>query len=191
LTVLADVENPLLGRDGAARVFAPQKGATPREVEQLDASLRHWANVLVGVRGHMVHAMRFGGAAGGLPAGLEATLGAECRSGFEAIADAVDLRTRLRWCDVCLTGEGRLDAQSLSGKVTVGVARLARELDRPVIACVGGVAATPHASVAAFASAAGFARILALRDESSPTRAELARTGTELRALAREHFRGR
>jgi glycerate kinase len=134
--VASDVTNPLYGENGAARVFGPQKGATPKVVEQLDDALRRLAQRL----GTDDIAQTPGaGAAGGLGFGMMAFFGATLRSGVEIVIEATHLRDRLRGADLCLTGEGRLDAQSAQGKTIAGVARLCRELNVPCIALVGAV----------------------------------------------------
>lgn len=149
LTVLCDVDNPLIGPRGAARVFAPQKGATPRQVATLDANLRQWADVLQKLRDanakrrpaevDPVASIPHGGAAGGIAAGLHAALGAKLVSGFDEVARAVRLRERIVAADMILTGEGRLDAQTGGGKVVAGVAKLATACGRPVVAFVGAI----------------------------------------------------
>ncbi|MGB6896161.1 MAG: glycerate kinase [Dehalococcoidia bacterium] len=138
--VATDVTNPLCGAEGASMVYGPQKGADPELARQLDAALAHYARVLQRNLGVDVAERPGAGAAGGLAAGLVAFAGAEIRSGFELVAEAVGLRERLREADLALTGEGRLDLQTGYGKTTAGVAGLAREAGVPVIALVGGLA---------------------------------------------------
>jgi len=139
IRVACDVTNPLTGPNGAAAVYGPQKGATPEMVERLEAGLAHLANTIRDELGIDVEHLPGAGAAGGLGAGLVAFLGAELRRGVEIVADAVGLRRRLDGADLCITGEGRFDAQSLSGKTAVGVARVAGEVGTPVV-CVAGQA---------------------------------------------------
>ena len=141
IRVACDVTNPLTGPNGAARVYGPQKGATPEMVEQLDAALAHLAEVIRRDLGLDVAHLPGAGAAGGLGAGLVAFLGAELQRGVEIVADAVGLSARLAGADLCLTGEGKLDRQSLSGKTAVGVARVAREAAVPVL-CIPAQAET-------------------------------------------------
>jgi glycerate kinase len=134
ITVACDVTNPLFGPDGAARVFGPQKGATPRQVVEFDQRLRDLATRL----GRLKEANTPGaGAAGGLGFGMLAFFGAALRPGVDIVLDAVNLRRRLAGADLCITGEGRLDAQSLHGKAPIGVARLCKELGIPCVAIVG------------------------------------------------------
>jgi glycerate kinase len=136
ILVACDVTNPLYGPDGAAHVFGPQKGATPEQVEQLDARLRALADELVA---HDLANHPGAGAAGGLGFGMMAFFGATLRPGVEIIIEATRLRDRLRGADLCLTGEGKLDAQSLAGKTAVGVARLCMTLNVPCIAIAGAL----------------------------------------------------
>jgi glycerate kinase len=136
IVVASDVTNPLCGPQGAARVFGPQKGATPAMAEELD----HMLDGLARRTGKSEEASRPGaGAAGGLGFAMMAYFGATLRSGFEVVSEAVGLRERLAGADLCVTGEGRLDESSLHGKTAVGVARLCRELAVPCVALVGSV----------------------------------------------------
>jgi glycerate kinase len=135
-----DVERVVLyGPEGAARIFGEQKGATPAAIEQLDAALAQLARRT----GHDDLAQIPGaGAAGGLGFGMMAFFGATLRPGASIMIDAVKLRERLAGADSCLTGEGSLDRQSLSGKAPIAVARLCAELGVPCIAIAGRVTLT-------------------------------------------------
>ena len=134
ITVACDVTNPLYGPTGAACVFAPQKGATPEQVRELDESLQSLATRL----GKTEEAATPGaGAAGGLGFGMLAFFHATLRPGVEIVIEATNLRQRLQNADLCITGEGKLDAQSLAGKTPIGVARLCKNLGVPCVALVG------------------------------------------------------
>jgi glycerate kinase len=124
IEVACDVTNPLFGPEGAARVYGPQKGASPAQVAELDALLERLA-----VRTETLDVARRAGAgaAGGLGFAMMAFFGATMRGGFDLVAQTVKLRERLVGADLCITGEGRLDASSLHGKTTVSVAKLCRE----------------------------------------------------------------
>lgn len=138
---LADVDNPLLGPEGAALVFGPQKGADARTVEVLEGGLANLARVArrdLGL-GFDLGSVPGGGAAGGLGAALIAFLGAKLVSGIDYVMEAAGLPRLVAWCDLVVTGEGRLDSQSRRGKACSGVARLARSHGRPVVAVVGAV----------------------------------------------------
>lgn len=137
--VATDVTSPLCGDLGASRVYGPQKGATPEVVEELEAALCRYAEIVRRDLGVDIVNMPGAGAAGGLGGGLVAFLKAEVRPGGEFVAEAIGLRERMRRADVVLTGEGRLDRQTGFGKTVATVARMAKEEGRPVIALVGGV----------------------------------------------------
>ncbi len=136
ITAATDVRNPLLGRRGATRTFAPQKGATPEQIEILERALTRLAEV-AGRTGDDLRDRPGAGAAGGLGFGLLTFCGAELRPGFEVVAEALDLRREIMRADYVITGEGSLDRQTLEGKAPAGVARIARELGKPVFAIVG------------------------------------------------------
>ena len=138
VVALCDVTNPLCGPMGASAVFGPQKGAGPAQIEALDAALSRFADVVSERMGVDVRNMPGAGAAGGLGAGLVVFCGASLRPGFEVVSEAVRLADSLAGADLVLTGEGRLDSQTLSGKGVCGVAALAREHGKPeVVAIVG------------------------------------------------------
>jgi glycerate 2-kinase len=139
VTVAADVDNPLVGPDGAAHVFAPQKGASPDEVLLLDSALRRYARVLAADLGVDLADTPGAGAAGGLGAGAIAFLGARVRSGIELVLELVGFDRVVVTADLVVTGEGKLDAQSLRGKAPVGVARAATAHGVPVVALAGVV----------------------------------------------------
>lgn len=139
LVVACDVTNPLTGPDGAAYVYGPQKGATPQQVRLLDEGLAHLASLVEQATGQQLHLTPGAGAAGGLGYGAMAFLGGKLRRGIELVLDAVDLERRVRGCDLCLTGEGRLDGQSLSGKAILGVAQAAARQGVPTVALVGSL----------------------------------------------------
>ena len=132
LRLAVDVQSPLLGDHGAARVYGPQKGATPQAIVRLDAGLANVARLL------KQDPMRPGtGAAGGVPVGLMGVLGGELESGLRLVLDACDFDERCRRSDLVLTGEGALDSQSRMGKAAVGVALRAQDLGVPTVAVVG------------------------------------------------------
>jgi glycerate kinase len=181
LRILCDVDNPILGPRGAAPVFGPQKGASPDGVRVLERNLTHWTHLLHTTTGCDVTTLPGGGAAGGIAAGLAATLGATVVSGFDTVAAHVDLAGQLRGCDLCLTGEGRLDEQTAGGKVVAGVARLAAAQHVPTIAFVGATV-----SDAVNASALGVDRIVVITPPDTPLDRALAQTPDNLRRAARD-----
>jgi len=140
IEIWCDVTNPLLGPEGAATVYGPQKGADAAAVAQLEAGLARLARVLTDTFGRDPSAVVGAGAAGGLAGGVWAALGAPLRSGFDVIADMVGLDAHLSAADLVLTGEGRLDAQTAHGKTVAGVLERARRVGVPVWAFAGDVA---------------------------------------------------
>jgi glycerate kinase len=138
LTVMCDIDNPLCGPLGAAAVFAPQKGADSAMVQMLDDGLRHLSEVINRDIGMDVLAIPGGGAAGGFGAGAASILGGTLRSGIDAVLSAAQFESHLMDTDLIITGEGKLDSQSLRGKVVIGVAQRAKAMGKPVIAIVGG-----------------------------------------------------
>jgi glycerate kinase len=139
IVVACDVMNPLTGAKGAARVYGPQKGASPEQVEILDAGLANLAALIKRDLGLDVANLPGAGAAGGLGAGLVAFAGAKLVSGIETVLATVGFDKRVQDADICLTGEGRLDAQSLAGKACIGVAKAAARRSVPTVALVGSV----------------------------------------------------
>jgi len=142
--VLCDVDNPLTGEHGAARVYGPQKGATPEMVEQLDAGLAHLARVVHEQLGQDITHLPGAGAAGGLAAGAVAFLDARLVSGIEAVMAQTRLPEAVADADWVLTGEGCFDGQSLRGKVVSGVTRVAREAGARVGVLAGQVRLPPE-----------------------------------------------
>jgi len=178
IIVACDVTNPLFGPSGAAAVFGPQKGATPEQVKLIDGRLRDLATRL----GKLKEANAPGaGAAGGLGFGMLAFFGAALRPGVDIVLDAVRLRDRLTGADLCITGEGRLDAQSFAGKAPVGVARLCRESAVRCVAIVGSAG-----NVAASAMREGIEQIHPIHDGSLSVE-ESMRRAPELIARAAAH----
>ena len=137
--VACDVDNPLCGTQGASAIYGPQKGATPETIPLLDANLTHYADILQQTFRKDVRDVAGAGAAGGLGAGLMAFCGAELCSGTEMVFEAVGFEDKLAECDLIFTGEGRLDSQTVRGKVIAQVARRAKLRDIPVIALAGSV----------------------------------------------------
>lgn len=133
-----DVDNPLLGEDGAAKVFAPQKGASPDEVQILEFSLENWAEVLENYAGKQLSQSSGTGAAGGLGFGLAALLQADLRSGAEAVMDETNFNSKLKSADILITGEGSMDRQTNMGKAPASAADRARKFELDYILGIGG-----------------------------------------------------
>ncbi len=182
VVVASDVDNPLLGPNGAAAVYGPQKGASPSDVEALDAALARWADVVeAAVAGGGASRDRAGaGAAGGVGFAAMAVLGAELKSGIGLVLDLVGFADHLAGAGLVVTGEGSLDTQTLSGKTPAGVAAAAREAGIPVVTVSGRVALTADQI-----AGAGIRRAYALTDiESDPDRC-FTEAGPLLQELAR------
>lgn len=137
--VACDVTNPLTGPMGAAQVFGPQKGADAAMVALLDENLKHYARIVTQELGADVEFVPGAGAAGGMGAALLAFMKAELHSGIDIVLAALGLESIIADADLVITGEGRLDSQTINGKVPVGVARLAKRHGKPVIAIAGSL----------------------------------------------------
>ncbi|QWA10054.1 glycerate kinase [Sodalis ligni] len=139
--VACDVTSPLTGDDGATAVFGPQKGATPDMIKVLDASLKNYARIIKRDLDKDVEHIPGAGAAGGMGAGLQAFCGAELRQGIEIVTEALGLDALVRDATLVITGEGRIDSQTIHGKVPIGVARVAKRYNKPVIGIAGSLTA--------------------------------------------------
>ncbi|RPF25704.1 allantoinase AllB [Georgenia muralis] len=187
LVLASDVDNPLLGPHGAAAVYGPQKGADPTAVAELDAALAAWVRALTRAGAHDAQdlaAAPSAGAAGGVGYAL-LLLGARRRAGIEVVLDLAGFAGRVHGADLVVTGEGRLDEQSLHGKAPVGVAAAAGDV--PVVAVCGSSALDP-----ARARAAGIAAVHALTDLEPDVATCIAQAGPLLERLgeriAAEHL---
>ena len=138
VSALCDVTNPLYGPDGAARVFGPQKGATPEEVEMVDEGMKHLAGLFLKAKGPRLNTIPGAGAAGGCGAGVAAFLNGRLLSGTETLLDVLHFSDAAAQADLIVTGEGRVDAQTAGGKLISGVA--SRAGGRPVVVLTGGIA---------------------------------------------------
>ncbi|WP_318517558.1 glycerate kinase [Photobacterium leiognathi] len=139
LEVACDVDNPLCGEKGTSQVFGPQKGATPEMVTQLDNNLAHYAEIIKRDLGKDVKDMAGAGAAGGMGAALLGLFNTQLRPGIEIVMDAVNLADALKDADLVITGEGRIDSQTIHGKTPIGVARTAKRFNKPVIGIAGSL----------------------------------------------------
>lgn len=189
ILVACDVTNPFCGPTGAAHVFAPQKGADARMVERLDEGMAHFADVIRQYNGLDVNEMPGAGAAGGLGGAFSTLLGATLRRGVETVLDALHFDALLEGCDLVVTGEGRIDRQTLMGKAPMGVLNVAARRGIPTIAIGGSVEWCNELRESAFASihslnAAGLPLHIAMRPEV--TRANLRRMGQQV-ALSFSH----
>jgi glycerate kinase len=183
IEVACDVDNPLLGPNGATAIYGPQKGAGPEEQERLEAFLSNLVRVS---RGEELAGAPGAGAAGGLGFGLLRFADAILRPGFEMVADALALEARLATADIVITGEGSLDAQTLSGKGPAGLARMAREAGAMVVGIGGRV--TPEVRESGLFDQIGSLEVFNLPVEESMRRGAelLGLTGQKLAGLLRD-----
>jgi glycerate kinase len=179
LTILCDVDNFLLGNNGSAAVFGPQKGASPAMVEQLDAALSHFRDIALATTGRDMAAVRYGGAAGGSAAGLYAILNAELVNGADQFLRLTDFDTRLDRSDMVITGEGSIDAQTLQGKGPFAVAQWARDRGIPAIGLAGKVPAVSDPRLQAF-----FQVLLAIGNGPTDLQEAIRSTGAGLTRTA-------
>ncbi|HKM07929.1 MAG TPA: glycerate kinase, partial [Sphaerochaeta sp.] len=139
ITTMCDIDNPFYGTKGAAYIFGPQKGADAEMVKILDANLESLAKVISKDCKLDVQAIPGSGAAGGMGGGMAAFFGSALQMGIETVLDTVNFGKLLETADMVLTGEGKIDSQSLRGKVVIGVARRAKKANVPVLAVVGDI----------------------------------------------------
>ena len=139
IVAMCDIDNPLYGPTGAAYVFSPQKGADKETVKLLDDNLRAGAEIVKAELGADVSDLPGAGAAGGMGAGMVAFFGAELKAGIDTVLDTVGFETIAADADLVFTGEGKIDSQSLRGKVVIGIAQRAKKIALPVVAIVGDI----------------------------------------------------
>ena len=139
ITAMCDIDNPFYGPTGAAAVFGPQKGADSEMVKVLDDKMKALSSLIERELGIDLQKIPGSGAAGGMGGGMKAFFSAEMRMGIDAVLDITGFETLANGADVIFTGEGKIDSQSLRGKVVIGVARKAKEMGIPVIAVVGDI----------------------------------------------------
>ena len=137
IEVACDVNNPLCGERGASAIFGPQKGATPEMVKELDAALAHFAEIAGRDCGKQIKEQPGAGAAGGMGGGLLLLPNVQLKAGVQIVLDNLKLAEQVKEADLVITGEGRMYAQSILGKTPIGVARTAKQFNKPVIVIVG------------------------------------------------------
>ncbi len=174
-----DVQNPLLGKNGATRVFGPQKGASKGELNVLERALTRLADVVAEEFDFDYRDKPGAGAAGGLGFGLMSFCGATIRPGFDVVAEAVGLPSKMKAVDVVITGEGSLDRQTFEGKTPAGVARLARKLGKKVFAIAGRIDANQKVCEL-------FDEVYELARPGISEKEQMKRAGQLLREKARE-----
>lgn len=188
LVTMCDIDNPLCGPTGASAVFGPQKGADPEMVQRLDANLSHLADIMARDLGKDLRDMPGAGAAGGMGCGMAGFLNSRLQMGIETVLDTVGFDELLADADLVITGEGRIDGQSLRGKVVIGVARRAKVQGVPVVAVVGDIGDDVEA-----AYDMGVTGIFSTNRVAIPFREAKGRAESDLRLTARNlmEFMGR
>ncbi|MGA3282979.1 MAG: glycerate kinase [Verrucomicrobiota bacterium] len=181
LTVLCDVENSLLGEAGAAKVFGPQKGATEPVIKKLETALTKMRDVMFRQTGQDLAAIKHGGAAGGVAAGLQGFLNATLVKGIDYFLDITGFEDALQKADLVITGEGSIDEQTMRGKGPFGVAMRAREKNIPVIGLAGRVALEADAPLRKY-----FIQLLAISSASVELDKALQNTASDLWCTAME-----
>jgi glycerate 2-kinase len=179
-----DVNNPLTGKNGAASVYGPQKGATADMVKQLDKNLTHLAWVIKDAQGIAVESLPGAGAAGGMGAGIVAFLGGELKPGLELISRFVKLKTWIKWAHLVITGEGKMDFQTGFGKTPAGVAVLSNHLHKPVVAFTGALSGDPD-----HFREMGFTAVIPITDMPMTLEDSINDTGRLLENAAERTFR--
>ena len=182
-SVMCDVTNTLLGKNGATYVYGPQKGATPEICKELEAGMENYARIIKETLGVDANEVIGGGAAGGIGAALSVFLGAKMGSGIDTLLDIVDFDGALKSADAVISGEGRLDSQSLSGKVIYGIAKRCQRADVPLYLIVGGVGDGWEK-----AYELGIKKIYTLVNESTTLDEAINNAETVYRARAKELF---
>ena len=137
--IACDVENPFVGPDGASAVFGPQKGASPEMVDVLDRNLTNFANVVEKLTGISLHGKKGAGAAGGAGGAFQAFFPGEMKQGIDVVLDAISFDEHVNDADLVITGEGKTDCQTLSGKTPFGVAKVAQRKGKPIILISGAI----------------------------------------------------
>lgn len=181
LTILCDVDNQLLGENGAAKVFGPQKGASPETVVMLEASLNRLAEVILNKTGIIASQIRYGGTAGGAAVGLYSFLNAKLVNGADYYLRLTDFDSALKEANLVITGEGRIDEQTLQGKGPFGVAVRAKSKDIPVIALAGRVPIESDVKLQKY-----FDALVSIGEGTFDLKAALASTSRNLKRTSRE-----
>ncbi len=182
IIILCDVANPLLGPNGAATMFAPQKGASEIEVELLESQLAKFNDIVLYKMGKDMSAIRHGGAAGGVAAGLHTFFNAELVNGIDYFLKATGFEKELAKANMVITGEGSIDLQTLQGKGPFGVAKKAKELLLPVIGMAGRVSALVDKTLQQY-----FDQLISINDNEANLETAIKNTFTNLEK-ASQHF---
>jgi glycerate 2-kinase len=181
IIILCDVENPLLGPNGAAAVFGPQKGASGKDVQLLEAGLTKLRDVVSSKTGKDIALIKHGGAAGGVAAALNALLNARLVNGIDHFLEVTEFEKELKKADIVITGEGCIDQQTLHGKGPFGVAKRAKEFSLPVIGIAGRVEVADDQSYKQY-----FDRLISINENKADLEAAIKSTYTDLEKTAQQ-----
>lgn len=179
IIVLCDVQNKLLGNEGAAKVFGPQKGADKKEADLLEQCLKQWSHQTMQAIQMDMSILKYGGAAGGVAAGLAAYTNAKLVSGIECFLSETHFETLLRHADLVITGEGSIDEQTLEGKGPFGVAASAKKKNIPVIGMAGQIKITPQSRLYQY-----FKELIVINPEGIPLEKAVKDTADNLKKAA-------
>lgn len=180
IIILCDVENPLLGENGAATVFGPQKGASQETIQLLEAGLTRFRDIVFNKIGKDMSALKHGGAAGGVAAGLSALLNAHLVNGIDYFLQSTGFEKELAMANLVITGEGSIDLQTLHGKGPFGVAKKAKEFSLTVIGMAGKVPAVIDRSLSPY-----FDQLISINDETTGLEMAIKNTYSNLERSAR------
>ncbi len=178
-SVLCDVENPLYGKNGAAHVFGRQKGADDREIAELDEGLKNMSELFIETFGVDVQKIPGAGAAGGIAGGAVAFLGAEIKSGIGTLMEIAELEDKIKAADLVITGEGKIDSQTLNGKVIAGIAAKAGKYNKTVLAFCGKLDLEPSE-----VRGMGLKDAFPVKEENMTVEEAMTHTGKKLEELA-------
>lgn len=174
--IASDVKNPFVGSEGASAVFGPQKGAAPADVDELDRNLRQFADAIEKETGIALHAKEGAGAAGGAGGAFQAFFNCEMRQGIDVVLEAIDFVQHVKDADLIITGEGKTDLQTLSGKTPFGIAKVAHCEGKPVILISGAVDEESRDALTPL-----FTQVHAIMDENISTEDAIANARDHLR----------
>jgi glycerate kinase len=180
IIILCDVQNSLLGINGAARVFGPQKGASEKDIQLLEAALTNFKNVVLDAMGKDMSLIKHGGAAGGVAASLNVLLNAKVVNGIDYFLEVTGFENKLKNTDMVITGEGSIDIQTLHGKGPFGVARKAKGFSLPVIGMAGKVPAATDRSLQQY-----FDQLISINDDNIDLNVAIRNTYSNLEKAAR------
>jgi glycerate kinase len=181
IIIPCDVDSPLLGANGAAKIFGPQKGATPSDIKRLEAALERFSEIIKNQTGRNVSKIKHGGAAGGVPAGLSGLLNAKPVNGITFFLEFTRFDASLIKADLVITGEGRIDEQTLSGKGPYGVALSAKQKKIPVIGLAGKVSPGKNSRLKKY-----FDALLEISGKEKDLETAIRRTSQNLQRTAKE-----